>query len=193
MSDLPTHRMSEDGLIEDWDLDERQFYKRSKPRAGWCTSLITVMSFVIMILLSIIIYRQSITPLCRPSADCPVQRSSCESLPKLQTFCLTDIVDPAIDRLHRNQVHFISKYSAGDTQGMDEVDANWKKIQETHGTVAIDRSFAASLGLPIGDSLHADPSKSVYVLEAYHSVHCLVSPQPDPLATTYCEGADLRD
>ena len=104
-----------------------------------------------------------------------------------------EIVDPAIDQLHRNQVRFISKYSAGDTQGMAEVDANWKKIKATHGTVAIDRSFAASLGLPTGDSIHADPSKSVYVLEAYHSVHCLVCPQQALLVTTCCEGANSRN
>ena len=79
MSDLPPHRKSTDGLIEDWDLDECQFYKRSKPRASWRTSLVLFMGFVIIILLSIIIYQQSVAPLCKASADCPVQRSPCES------------------------------------------------------------------------------------------------------------------
>lgn len=57
---------------------------------------------------------------------------------------------------------------------MAAVDEARDAIAPSLGTVALDERFAASLGLPDSDRLQSDPSKGVYVLEAYHAVHCLV-------------------
>jgi len=54
-----------------------------------------------------------------------------------------------------------------------ETDALWDEMNTAHGFVAIDRSWAKERHWP--DSMHfpTDPSKNVYLLEAYHLLHCV--------------------
>jgi hypothetical protein len=53
-------------------------------------------------------------------------------------------------------------------------DAAWGKFT-TNGFVAIPHHEAAEFGLPLAEDFPDDPSKGVYVLEAFHEIHCVVS------------------
>ena len=70
-----------------------------------------------------------------------------------------------------------SKYSTDDhlnLTAVKEVDQAWDGILPGHGVVAIDHKLAADQGLPLSMSLPDDHSKGVYILDAYHQIHCLV-------------------
>ena len=51
----------------------------------------------------------------------------------------------------------------------------WGNIEAGHGLVAVDPEWASSKGLPSTIQHPLDTSKIVYVIEAYHELHCLVS------------------
>lgn len=53
----------------------------------------------------------------------------------------------------------------------------WDNIEAGHGLVAVDPQWAASQDLPHTMGHPKDSSKVVYVIEAYHEIHCLVSQQ----------------
>ena len=56
-----------------------------------------------------------------------------------------------------------------------EEDGLWEAIQPAHGFVAVDRTWAQDHDWPESMYLPSDTSKGVYLLEAYHYLHCLVS------------------
>ncbi|KAF2873319.1 hypothetical protein BDV95DRAFT_592708 [Massariosphaeria phaeospora] len=49
----------------------------------------------------------------------------------------------------------------------------WDAILPSHGFVAMDLQWAAGRNWPETMRLPSDPSKGVYLLEAYHQLHCL--------------------
>ena len=53
--------------------------------------------------------------------------------------------------------------------------ALWDAINPSHGFIAVDRKDAAARNWPATMYLPSDESKGVYLLEAYHQLHCLVS------------------
>ncbi|KAF2805007.1 uncharacterized protein BDZ99DRAFT_451564 [Mytilinidion resinicola] len=55
-----------------------------------------------------------------------------------------------------------------------ETDALWDAINPAHGFIAMDREWAKSQHWPDSMHLPSDPSKNVYLLEAYHLLHCTV-------------------
>ena len=55
-----------------------------------------------------------------------------------------------------------------------EVDALWDAILPSHGFVAMDTGWALGRQWPESMRLPSDSSKSVYLLEAYHQLHCIV-------------------
>ena len=55
-----------------------------------------------------------------------------------------------------------------------ESDDLWEQISPSHGFVAIDREWAGESQWPVSMYLPSDHSKGVYLLEAYHQLHCLV-------------------
>ena len=55
-----------------------------------------------------------------------------------------------------------------------ESDALWEQILPSHGFVAVDRQWADEHQWPVSMYLPSDHSKGVYLLEAYHQLHCLV-------------------
>lgn len=57
----------------------------------------------------------------------------------------------------------------------DYVDRLWDEIIPGHGVVAVDHEWAARKGFPKSMSLLSDDTKGVYVIDAYHQIHCLVS------------------
>lgn len=54
------------------------------------------------------------------------------------------------------------------------VEALWDNIIPAHGIVAVEHRWAAERQLPATISLPGDPSKGVYIIDAYHQMHCLV-------------------
>ena len=56
-----------------------------------------------------------------------------------------------------------------------ETDALWDDINPAHGFIAMDREWAKSKHWPDSMHLPSDDSKNVYLLEAYHLIHCVVS------------------
>lgn len=64
-------------------------------------------------------------------------------------------------------------YSSSDSGSTDAVNAAWDQIVPAHGIVAVDHEWAAKHNLPASMSLFSDRSKGVYIIDAYHQVHCL--------------------
>ena len=60
-------------------------------------------------------------------------------------------------------------------QNHSDSDDLWDAIDPSHGFVAVDREWAAKQQWPVTMYLPSDHSKGVYLLEAYHQLHCLVS------------------
>lgn len=60
--------------------------------------------------------------------------------------------------------------------GEDGTVANslWDAISVDNGTVALDDSYVASMGLLVSQRFPWDNSKGLYLLNGYHSLHCLV-------------------
>lgn len=55
-------------------------------------------------------------------------------------------------------------------------DRLWDGIKTEQGMVALSKTFTDSKGLPRGVTFPWDEQKGVYFLQAYHTLHCLVSP-----------------
>ncbi|KAL5343832.1 hypothetical protein BJX70DRAFT_351870 [Aspergillus crustosus] len=71
----------------------------------------------------------------------------------------------------QKQFRWTTAYSsAGNVSYTNEL---WENIQPSHGFIAIDRTWAESQGWPESMYLPSDKSKGVYLLDAYHYLHCL--------------------
>ncbi|KAJ5209434.1 hypothetical protein N7501_004237 [Penicillium viridicatum] len=66
--------------------------------------------------------------------------------------------------------HVPTRFWNGDE---DEEDKSWTAIEGGHGLVSVSPEWASERGLPETLVHPRDPSKRVYVIEAYHSIHCL--------------------
>ncbi|ERF70771.1 hypothetical protein EPUS_09484 [Endocarpon pusillum Z07020] len=66
-----------------------------------------------------------------------------------------------------------SLYSVTHQNQTTAVDAAWEALQPTHGIVAVDSQWADERQLLPSMELPGDTSKRVYILEAYHMLHCL--------------------
>ncbi|KAL2818343.1 hypothetical protein BJX63DRAFT_71184 [Aspergillus granulosus] len=64
-------------------------------------------------------------------------------------------------------------YSSEDPDDADAVNQAWADIVPAYGFVAVDHTWAAEHHLPASMSLPSDSSKGVYILDAYHQIHCL--------------------
>ena len=60
--------------------------------------------------------------------------------------------------------------------GEDEAAADrlWDDINIDNGTVALSDSFVEAMGLPTAQRFPWDQEKGVYLLNGFHSMHCLV-------------------
>ena len=67
-----------------------------------------------------------------------------------------------------------SKYSSANPEDGPAVDHAWDSIVPAHGIVAVDHRWAAEKQLPPSMSLPSDAKKGVYIIDAYHQIHCLV-------------------
>jgi len=80
------------------------------------------------------------------------------------------VVEPLPEVYH--QFHRWSSYGS---YNHTRDNPHWDAINPSHGFVAIDRKEATARNLPLAMYLPSDHSKGVYLLEAYHQLHCLVS------------------
>lgn len=67
-----------------------------------------------------------------------------------------------------------TKYSSKNRSESDEL---WERIRPSHGFVAMDQGWTSEQHWPESMHLPSDSSKNVYLLEAYHQLHCLVRVQ----------------
>ena len=60
--------------------------------------------------------------------------------------------------------------------GVEEeiADKNWENIDINNGSIALSDKYAEVMGLPLSQRFPWDSSKGLYVLNGYHSMHCLV-------------------
>ncbi len=60
--------------------------------------------------------------------------------------------------------------------GEDEVIADrlWEEISIDNGTVALSDSYTEAMGLPVSQRFPWDDEKGLYLLNGFHSMHCLV-------------------
>jgi hypothetical protein len=70
----------------------------------------------------------------------------------------------------------VNRHSAFDSEDEEVAAAAWEGIEAGHGDVAVDPAWAAQQGLQPSYEHPYMPGKSVYIIEAYHAVHCLVGP-----------------
>jgi len=52
----------------------------------------------------------------------------------------------------------------------------WDDILAGHGVIALDADYIAEKNLPPSVALPDDSGNFMYVIEAYHAMHCTVSP-----------------
>ncbi|CAF9913893.1 hypothetical protein IMSHALPRED_001472 [Imshaugia aleurites] len=69
-----------------------------------------------------------------------------------------------------NQFWWNTAYSPKNHSDSDDL---WEAILPSHGFVAMDRKWAEQRQWPASMYLPSDHSKGVYLLEAYHQLHCL--------------------
>ena len=51
----------------------------------------------------------------------------------------------------------------------------WDAIDIDRGIVTVDKEWALAKGLPLGFEFPWDETKAVYLMNSYHSLHCIVS------------------
>ncbi|TRX96562.1 hypothetical protein FHL15_002464 [Xylaria flabelliformis] len=73
--------------------------------------------------------------------------------------------------------------TAYSTENHSDADYLWDEINPAHGIVSVDREWAAKRGWPLSGYPPGDKSKAVYLLEAYHLLHCLCNADNTPLYT----------
>lgn len=64
-----------------------------------------------------------------------------------------------------------TEYSSGNRT---HADALWKGLRPGFGVVALDHEWAAARELPHSQDNPDDPTQGLYILDAYHQLHCLV-------------------
>jgi hypothetical protein len=91
-------------------------------------------------------------------------------------------------RIKERTIYTPSKYtSANDT----EADKAWSSILAGHGVVSISPGYVSRHQLPASVSLPDGTGNKMYVIEAYHAIHCTVcifphAFQPDTILTDIC-------
>ena len=66
-------------------------------------------------------------------------------------------------------------YSPYGTGNQNETDRSvlWESLDSSPGSVALDKVYAQQVGLPASQDFPWDSSKSIYLLNGHHSLHCM--------------------
>jgi hypothetical protein len=67
-----------------------------------------------------------------------------------------------------------TKYNTGN---YTEQDLLWGKLRADSGVIALTKSYAAAHGLRGGSPFPWDSEKDIYLINGFHSIHCVVSPR----------------
>ena len=78
-------------------------------------------------------------------------------------------------RLDRNVNRSVYEHSKYLSHNETEASLAWDSILAGHGVVAIKPQYAAQKNLPSTATLPGSSGDLVYVIEAYHAIHCVVS------------------
>lgn len=62
-----------------------------------------------------------------------------------------------------------------------ESNENWDTLSFDVGVVALDKDFIKSKSIPESQPFPWDTTKGIYVINAFHSLHCIVCTLFDPL------------
>ncbi|KAF4629085.1 hypothetical protein G7Y89_g9065 [Cudoniella acicularis] len=74
---------------------------------------------------------------------------------------------------HVHNYSWFTEYSTVLDEDEDYVDKLWDEIIPGHGIVAVNHEWAAQKGFPKSISLPSNDTKGIYVIDAYHQIHCL--------------------
>ena len=61
------------------------------------------------------------------------------------------------------------------SENVTEADEAWDLVESGHGDVAIEPQYAFKHGLPPSIAHPKDDGKLLYIIAAYHAIHCIVS------------------
>jgi len=75
-----------------------------------------------------------------------------------------------LERNVQRQIYTSTQYIS---ENETEATLAWDSILAGHGIIALDAEYAASRNLPKTHYLPGDPSQAVYIIEAYHAIHCI--------------------
>ena len=56
----------------------------------------------------------------------------------------------------------------------EDADRAWDSISIDNGSIALDPAYVQKMGLPHAQPFPWDATKGIYLLNGYHSMHCLV-------------------
>lgn len=135
---------------------------------GSCTNFIFIATIVVLLLLNTLqfsLYRAS--NVARTEFGMPNTPQRAQGVMSL-TFFSAGLKDGEI-QVFWNQS---SDYIDHDDDVRDHL---WDRIDIDSGIVAVPKSWAKEKGLPAGTTFPWDNDKALYFVNAYHSIHCLVS------------------
>ena len=89
----------------------------------------------------------------------------------------------------RQQFLWKTDYSSSNRTLADPL---WTNLRPGFGFIALDHQWAASQNLPDSRNHPNDPTKGMYVIDAYHQLHCLVSDPEVPVLIYYTANPKSR-
>jgi hypothetical protein len=76
--------------------------------------------------------------------------------------------------MERKMDRVVYQHSAYVSQNETEASLAWESILAGHGVVAIDPHYASKKNLPSTVELLDGSGNLMYIIEAYHAIHCAV-------------------
>ena len=128
--------------------------------------LVSLGSVILNIILAIMLLRERFES--RQSQKSPYG----EYLVEYWTIRLTRAADLSFDTVH--EISHLGPYGPNNENETERA-ILWESLDGSSAQVAIDKSWAASKGLPPTPEFSWDKAKAVYSLRGFHGQHCLVS------------------
>ncbi|KAM3087044.1 hypothetical protein ACMFMG_001155 [Clarireedia jacksonii] len=129
-----------------------EYHVQAPPRdvrtlvVAWLASALCLVLAFSNVLLVLEKFNQNVIPIVGP------QYSGVERTSQLQTL------------------YWTTEYSEFNSTAADHL---WKELRPAFGLVALDHGWASKHGLPRSQDFQGDRSKGIYMIDAYHQMHCL--------------------
>ena len=156
--------------VEDFVDDSEEYARSTQVYAGNdCRLMMLSISTTLLLTITII------QAVCLSSA-----RASKEEGLSYSKFSLSKTYSPVLNptlaglNLARNIERLGSIPTPYMSENETEAAQAWSAIEPGHGVVALDPQWAAINSLPATKAHPIDSDKAVYIIEAYHAIHCLV-------------------